>query len=120
MATWAFILVVSPNAPRRLPLTPRMESQPVEDATEGMGAVAATLGGRLRLLVERFLSSENGNLMKLDRLRSFSGRTRSSLPSGRRLCSVASAATVGDKGMAGTGFRYEEAAHDDSRLVIGR
>jgi len=118
--TRAFMLVVSPNALRRLLLAPWMESQLEKDPTKGMGAVAATLGGRLRLLIERFLSSENGSLMKLDRLRFFSGRTRSSLSSNRCPRSVASAATAGVEGYVGTGFRYEEAAHDDPRLVIGR
>jgi len=114
------MLVVSPNALRRLLLAPWMESQLGKDPTEGMGAVAATLGGRLRLLIERFLSSENGSLMKLDRLRCFSGRTRSLLSSDRCPRSVASVAIAGAEGYVGTGFRYEQAAHDDSRLVTGR
>ena len=64
----------------------------------GMGAVAATLGDRLRPSIERFFLSEKANLMKLVRLRvfsfSFSSRaTRSSIPPGRGERSVAIAAT---------------------------
>jgi hypothetical protein len=66
----------------------------------GHGRVAATLGDRLRPPIERFFSSENANLMKLVRLRSFSFSftsrpTRSSIPPGRGERSVAVAATGG-------------------------
>ena len=66
-----------------------------------MGAVAATLGGRLRLPIERFFSSEKGSLMKLDLLRSFSRPTRSSLSPGRCPRNVAVVAAVGATAMGG-------------------
>ena len=63
-----------------------------------MGGVAASLADRLRLPIERFFLSEKANLMKLDRLRSFSfsvtsRATRSSIPPDRGERSVAVAAT---------------------------
>ena len=129
MTMWAPEWVVSPNA-RRLPLAPRTESRTMLlllADPNGMGALmAATLGGRLRP-IERFLSSENGSLMKLDRLRSFSRPpTRSSLPPDRCPRSeMVVVEAVGELlGKAGTGGRCacenEEVDRGDSRLVTGR